>query len=325
MPYVLLLVHLITSLAFCLYISCFTTTLIGDTLEHMHSSYLVHLNSIPYKDFFQHHNPLLWYLFAPILGLFDKGISDNFITSFVITCSVLVSFLNFYYLYLICKRFLNTTLGGLIAASIAITPYIVISIVCFRPDCFMLTSFFAGLYYYFYYINEKKLKHLCIAFLLFWCSFMFLQKIIFTLLALAFITLYLCYKKKFLIKDIIYALMLPLVLSLGFVLYLYHHNILNIWYLSNFTFNLHIPELFDTKKIGTFWPELKIILFFAFCSLFYFKKANIYFKILSILFILEFIQRAFYFSAFAYYFCLLVYIASILGATFFATTILKKH
>lgn len=29
----------------------------GDTLEHVHSSWLVWSGKIPYKDFFQHHNP----------------------------------------------------------------------------------------------------------------------------------------------------------------------------------------------------------------------------------------------------------------------------
>ena len=323
-PYALLLIHLITTLVFCLYVSCITTTLGGDTLEHMHSSYLVHLNSIPYKDFFQHHNPLLWYIFAPILGLFDKGLSDNFITSFVTSSAIIISFINYYYLYLISKRFLTNSLGGLIASSIAITPYMVLSIIHFRPDNFMLTAFFIGLYHYFCYIEEKKLKDLSISFVLFWCSFMFLQKIIFTLVILGFITLCLSYKKKIILTDVLYALLLPLVLSLGFILYLNHHGILKIWYLSNFTFNLHIPELFDTRKIGTFWLELKIILLLATCSLFYLKKSNIYHKILSIIFVLEFLQRAFYFSAFAYYFCLLVYIASILGASFFANVILKR-
>ena len=40
----------------------------GDTLEHVHSSWLIYSKKVPYKDFFQHHNPLLWYLAAPVVG-----------------------------------------------------------------------------------------------------------------------------------------------------------------------------------------------------------------------------------------------------------------
>ncbi len=292
----------------------------------MHSSYLVHINSIPYKDFFQHHNPLLWYLFAPILGLFDKGTSDNFITSFVISFAVLVSFLNYFYLYLITKRFLSTPIAGLIASSIAITPYIVLSITHFRPDNFMLTSFFIGLYHYFAYLENKKLKHLSIAFFAFWCSFMFLQKIVFTLVLLGIITIFLLIKKQIKISDLIYSLMFPLVLSLGFIAYLYTNNILSIWYHSNFTFNLHIPELFDERRNGFIWPEFKILLTLSILSLiFCTKNSSIYFKIIATIFIFEAIQRFFYFAAFAYYFCLLIYIASILSATFIGNIILKKY
>ena len=42
----------------------------GDDIEHLHSAWLVHEGKIPYIDFFQHHNPLLWYLFSPLAGYF---------------------------------------------------------------------------------------------------------------------------------------------------------------------------------------------------------------------------------------------------------------
>ena len=325
-PIFLLLLHLVLALFYCLYISCFTTTLGGDTIEHMHSSYLVHINSIPYKDFFQHHNPLLWYIFAPILGLFDIGITDNFITSFVISSAIIVSFLNYFYLYLITKRFFNSFLAGLISASTAITPYIVLSITHFRPDNFMLTAFFIGLYHYFCYLENKKLKDLSISFFCFWCSFMFLQKIVFTLVLLGIITLFLLIKKQIKLSDLIYSLMLPFALSIGFVAHLYTNDILATWYHSNFTFNLHIPELFDKRRIGIIWPELKILLTFSILSLiFCLKNSSIYFKILALIFVFEALQRLFYFSAFAYYFCLLIYIASILSGIFINNIILKKH
>lgn len=325
LPPYLLIIHLAIGLLFCLYISIFTTTLGGDTLEHMHSSYLVHLGKVPYLDFFQHHNPLLWFVFSPLLGLFDNGLSNNFITSFVLSASVLASFITYFYLYLITKNFISNSTAGLIASSVALTPYIVLSITHFRPDNFMLLCFFAGLYHYFNYIKNQKLSSLSISFVLFWCSFMFLQKIIFTLITLAIITFYLIYKKRIQIIDILYALLLPLALTLGFIVYLYYHNILSTWYHSNFTFNLHIPELFDERRIGLIWPELKFLLITSFlCLAFCFKNSNIYLKILFIIFILEFIQRIFYFSAFAYYFSLLIYISSILCGVFINNILLKR-
>ncbi len=325
LPSLLLLAHLAIGLMFCLYISWGTTTLGGDTLEHIHSSWLVFANFIPYKDFFQHHNPLLWYMFSPLVGLHAKGIDDNVITSMVTSAAIIVSFINYGYLYLITSRFLSTKLGGLIAASIALTPYIVLSIIHFRPDNFMFATFFAGLYYYFCYLDRQKVWQLSLSFLLFWCSFMFLQKIVFTLLLLGFITLYLLYRKKIRFSDLVYASLLPICLSIGFVLYLYQNNILSIWYHSNFTFNLHIPELFGKRRIGTFWSELRLLLIGSICSiLFCWKNSNIYFKILVIIFVSELCQRLFYFSAFAYYFCLLVYVSAILSAVFLIKKIFSR-
>ncbi len=325
-PSCLLLIHLILGLGYGLFIAWFTDTLGGDTLEHIHSSWLVYANFIPYKDFFQHHNPLLWYMFAPIVGLHAKGIDDNTITSLVISSAIIISFINYFYLYLITKRFLSDRFAGIMAAAIALTPYMFLSIIHFRPDNFMLTTFFAGLYYYLAYLEDKRIGQLSLSFLLFWCSFMFLQKIIFTLLLLGGITVYLLYIRKIRVTDFLYALMIPITLSLGFVIYLWANNILYIWYQSNFTFNLYIPELFDERRIGKVWTELYLMLIGSGLSiLFCFRKANIYYKIISILFIAELMQRLLYFSAFAYYFCLLVYLAAMLSAVFLEEKIFKHH
>lgn len=324
-PACYLLIHLGAGFLYCLYIACYTNTLGGDTLEHIHSSWLVYAGFIPYKDFFQHHNPLLWYLFAPFVGLHANGLDDNIITSTVIAAAVIVSFINYYYLYLITSRFLSDRFGAILAAAVAFTPYIVLSVIHFRPDNFMMTTFFAGLYYYFCYIKKQRLWQLSLALLLWWCSFMFLQKIIFTLLLLGVVTLYLLYLKKVCLSDLAYACLLPLALSLLFAVYLYQNDILWVWYQSNFTFNLHIPELFSERRIGYIWPELKLLLIGSILSLlFCFKGSNIYFKILALIFAAELCQRLFYFSAFAYYFYLLVYTASILTAVFLAEKVFSR-
>lgn len=326
-PIYFLLGHLLFGLAYCLYLSWKTNTLGGDTLEHIHSSWLVYANFIPYKDFFQHHNPLLWYVFSPIVGLHAHGVDDNIITSIVTSMATITAFINYAFLYLITSRFLSNKEGGVIAAAIAFTPYMLISIIHFRPDNFMMTCFFAGLYFYFSHIKEQKMWQLSLAMMLFWLSFMFLQKIIFTLIILALITIFLLYKKVIKVENVIYSMMLPVVLSAGFVAYLWANGILAIWYHSNFTFNLYIPELFsEERRYGIIWPELKLLLIGSFCAIiFLVRQKNIFFNIITILFLCEFAQRLFYFSAFAYYFYLLIYLASILSATFMEEKLFKRY
>ena len=44
--------------------------IVFDTVEHIYASWLVSEGKQPYKDFFEHHNPLLWYLFSPVAAFF---------------------------------------------------------------------------------------------------------------------------------------------------------------------------------------------------------------------------------------------------------------
>ena len=118
LPLYLLLAHLGIGFGYCIYWMWFTDTLGGDTLEHIHCSWLVYANFVPYKDFFQHHNPLLWYMFAPFVGLHAKGLDDTIITASVLSAAIIVSFINYLYLYLITKRFFTDKLGGIVAAAI---------------------------------------------------------------------------------------------------------------------------------------------------------------------------------------------------------------
>jgi hypothetical protein len=66
---------------YCLYCICLLCWVVaysgsgdGDTLEHVHSSWLIYKGKIPYKDFFQHHNPLMWYIAAPFIGMFEYSL-----------------------------------------------------------------------------------------------------------------------------------------------------------------------------------------------------------------------------------------------------------
>jgi 4-amino-4-deoxy-L-arabinose transferase-like glycosyltransferase len=51
-----------------------------DELEHVHSAWYILQGKIPYLDFYQNHNPVLWFLIAPLILFFGKGTVILFIS-----------------------------------------------------------------------------------------------------------------------------------------------------------------------------------------------------------------------------------------------------
>ena len=67
-----------------------------DEFEHLHASWLVSEGFIPYRDFFEHHHPLLWYISAPIVSIFYDNV---IIFYFMRGVTILVSFATLFYVY----------------------------------------------------------------------------------------------------------------------------------------------------------------------------------------------------------------------------------
>ena len=70
------LAELVTFSILCIGSLCyfaFTNFLNGDEREHITATFYIYNGQIPYRDFFEHHHPLLWYVFLPILSLFSNS------------------------------------------------------------------------------------------------------------------------------------------------------------------------------------------------------------------------------------------------------------
>lgn len=62
----------LASAIFCALVFSYIRQVNIDEREHLYSSFMVYRGFLPYKDFFQHHHPLLWYAFAPFLIFFNN-------------------------------------------------------------------------------------------------------------------------------------------------------------------------------------------------------------------------------------------------------------
>lgn len=319
---VLLTLYVISSLCLLYWVIIYSGSSDGDTLEHVHSSWLVYHGKIPYKDFFQHHNPLLWYLGAPLVGMFEYSLrAVDAVNMLTATTAVIM----LWYIYRLHKRYLSNAFGGLVATSFCIFQHDSLYIKDFKPDNFMAASLVAGIYYLFGYLKEKKLSHLVVSFLLFFASFMFTQKAALILFCIALTILYLIYTKQISFQDCLFSAILPILIYVAYLAFLWHEDILTLYFKANFELNSYIPDVFYTRR--HIYPSFEMVAPLV-LSLYVLAKytynGNIYLKITSIIFISEYFIRMYYFTPFVYYFAFLGVMASLM-AGYAAAELVKKR
>ena len=288
-----------------LYCAIFSGFQIVDEFEHLHASWLISEGKLPYRDFFEHHHPLLWYVFAPVVGIFY----DNVIIFYIVRgISVIVSVITLIYVYKISLFFTSKT-GGIIAIVLSLSSIITLyNFHQFRPDNFMNLFFIMGIYYWLLYLKDKQNKSLTISFVCFAVSVMFLQKISILLMLIEIILLVLIIKKRMQFKTTIISAIPAIILLILFIGYFVYNDIFYEYISLNLRFNQALVYYFDR---GSFWHKnLFYSLYgvgFVAC-LYLYKKQNLYFRILAIIYIFEFLMRALYFSPHPNYYTLLTFL-----------------
>ena len=272
----------------------------GDNVEHIHSTWLVSQNKIPYKDFFQHHNPLLWYIFSPFIGFIKTELQMLDIAH---SLGMLAGIIAFYFAYKISSTFFGSKLASILSLLILCPPFFYIFCFNFNPDTFMCLAYAIGLYYLFTYWQTPKLYSLVISFFSFFIAFMFTQKILIAYVYLGLLSLFVFYQKKSNVTDILYALMLPILSLILFLSYLYSKDALSIYWKTNYIFNAGMQDYYGAIKTSVASRKfLEPALYLSMLSiLFSFIKGNIYIKVTSIMFVIEILERYFYFSIAPYY------------------------
>lgn len=295
----------------------------GDTLEHVHSSWLVYSGQMPYKDFFQHHNPLLWYLGAPLVGAYEYSLRA---VDAVNILTVSVTALTLWYIYRLHKDFLSNTFGGLVAAAFCVFPHDSLYDKDFKPDNFMNACLVIGIYYLFRYLKNKKLLPLIGSFLLFFAAFMFTQKALLILAVIGGVILYLLWQNKMCWRDVLTSAILPVLLYALFLCFMWYEDVLTLYFKANFELNSHIPDVFYTRRFISPCFEMYVPLALSLYALWKMGYGNnVYLKTICILFIAEFLIRFYYFTPFVYYFAFMHTISSVLAGVAAVEIVKKKQ
>src|SRR4030043_549047 len=173
-----------------------------DEFEHIHSAWYVSTGHVPYSDFFQHHNPLLWYVMAPFLWVFGHTIRTVMIFRFLMFIFTLgIACLT----YLISRSLTDSKEAGLFSVFLLLSMRTFVgSAVEIRPDVPMVLFGLVSIYYLVKFLRTNENRHITFCGLFAAISFLFLQKMIFLLFAYAVIFAWRLSKKRISAKGVLY-------------------------------------------------------------------------------------------------------------------------
>lgn len=218
-----------------------------DTVEHIHAAWLVSEGKIPFVDFFEHHNPLLWYVLAPLTKLFERNVV---IIPIVRTIAVLSYFACIWMVYQISRRIYGKKAAQYSVLLLFCVYGIWRDIANMRPDIFMYLFFLSGLYWFLKYMSDKKLRQLIVSYLCISISFLFLQKAVILGVGFAVATCYFLYKKQISWRDFVLAACCACVPLVCFFGYLWYTQSLGAWFYYNVIFNINLQEYYGDYNNG---------------------------------------------------------------------------
>ena len=298
----------------------FTVFTINDGFEHLRMSWLVSQGYVPYRDFFEHHHPLLWYVYLPFTILIPHNIMIAFYFSRVFSL-----FFSGVMLWVICK-IISRYMGG--KENI---PYFLVLILAFypiwwsftvlKPEILARPLYFTGLYLFFRYAETSKTKYLVYCGLAFTVAFLFIQNIVFSIIPLIIPLMYLWDKKNPNTgKDIVLSAIAPLAIAGVFAALIYFSGAWKNYYELCWLFNAQLFDLLHYTDSSVFWYWIlpMILGIWAWIYQVKHKQSSFYINTVGLLLCCEMIQRLSTKAVFNHYMILIFLFISMLCAPVFA-------
>lgn len=289
------------------------TTAMADDLEHIHAAWLVWNGEVPYRDFFEHHHSLLWYVFAPLIGLFGRNIMIFYLLRFLM---VLCSLLTLYIVFKLVKNYLADKTAAWVTVNIFCFSTVALNtMVQFKPDILMHLFYLAGTYYLLAFMTEKKTIHLSLAAVFYTVSFLFLQTAIFLFIPIFGVFVYLFCKKEISVRSILKASIVPLILLSCAVVFMWCNGSLQRYYELNWGVNAQISAELGKARITDVSGLLGVLVLGLVTGVYLlFNKPSKALYIFLAIYACEFILRVSYISVYVHYFkMLLLFNAVIIG------------
>ena len=213
----------------------FHTGVWKDVAEHSRAGYLISQGKIPYIDFFEHHNPLYWYVISPIF-FFTKGILPFYI---LYSISSIIFCISTFFIFKIGKIIFDNKRYAWMTTIFFVSVYPVIISYEIRPDAFSALFLIIAIYLFF----KEKSNYLLLG-LFIGISILFSQKAI-LYAGIFFITIFIInYKNinKLIKKELLFVLgaIIPTILFGTFFYLIAGSEGLKRYFFLNYLFNLKI-------------------------------------------------------------------------------------
>ncbi|MBN2136511.1 MAG: glycosyltransferase family 39 protein [Sedimentisphaerales bacterium] len=243
-----------------------------DEFEHIHTTWYAAHGHIPYRDFFQHHNPLLWYSMVPFLWVFGETTETVIVYRIAIFA---VSMGIAYTIYRISKLLTGSREAGLISVAMLLSMAIFVdSTVEIRPDVPMLLFALISVHFLVRHIQTGEAKSMMLCGLFASISFLFLQKVVLFLFAYGAIFAYRLIRRRLSIRDLLYFCSSFILVQSAFFLCLTASGCFSDYILTNWRLNALRSDLYSSlflakidfsKQYRVFWglSVLGVVLIFA--------------------------------------------------------------
>jgi hypothetical protein len=165
-----------------------------DEFEHIHSAWYIARGAVPYRDFFQHHNPLFWYLTAPLTILMGEStgilIFLRIAMFLMAVCTALVAAVT-------AVRISSKPIAGLYCYILLLSCNMFAEkVVEIRPDVPMVMMGMLSVYFFMQFLDTSSIKDIIFSGVCAAISFLFLQKAIFLCATLSLFMLIMAVRRK---------------------------------------------------------------------------------------------------------------------------------
>ena len=225
---------------------CLSKGLNHDELEHIHASWYVAGGYLPYLDFFQNHNPLAWYLYAPVILLFGETAASILIIRAV---TMLIMAGSLAVVFLITRNLTSSWQTGVFAVLLLLTSgFYVKTGFEVRPDVSQVFFGLLSILFLLDFLKKPTRKAVFACGLCLAVSFLFLQKAVFLIGAVGLVFLYRFVRER---MDFRFAVWFAsgFLVPLGiFLVYLLINGMLEDYVITNWLVNMNRLRSYSPLK-----------------------------------------------------------------------------